>query len=128
MAVDMACRDEDRVDALTMCQAIAITVVFIRGSRNVVHNLEAKRLVIMTEGRKHGTVIEFKADLIAHDSNPDDIEHVCMDVSAAYTKGVTELLQQAQISFDRIQVIALANATVLRNPRPPRSANAVLTA
>lgn len=63
----------------------------------------------MTEGRKHGTVIEFKADLIAHGGNPDDIKHVCMDMSDAYTKGVTEVLPQAQISFDRFHVIALAN-------------------
>jgi transposase len=75
----------------------------------VVHDLEAKRLLFMTEGRKHGTVIEFKADLIAHGGNPDDIKHVCMDMSAAYTKGVTEILPQAQISFDRFHVIALAN-------------------
>jgi transposase len=32
-----------------------------------------------------------------------------MDMSAAYTKGVTEALPQAQISFDRFHVIALAN-------------------
>ena len=32
-----------------------------------------------------------------------------MDMSAAYTKGVTEMLPQAQISFDRFHVIALAN-------------------
>ena len=30
-------------------------------------------------------------------------------MSAAYTKGVTEILPQAQISFDRFHVIALAN-------------------
>jgi transposase len=32
-----------------------------------------------------------------------------MDMSAAYTKGVTEASPQAQISFDRFHVIALAN-------------------
>lgn len=32
-----------------------------------------------------------------------------MDMSAAYTKGVTEALPRAQISFDRFHVIALAN-------------------
>ena len=32
-----------------------------------------------------------------------------MDMSAAYTKGVTEMLPQARINFDRFHVIALAN-------------------
>ncbi|NHZ67205.1 helix-turn-helix domain-containing protein, partial [Massilia genomosp. 1] len=55
----------------------------------LVHDLEAKRLLFMTEGRKHGTVTEFKADLLAHGGDPNEIKHVCMDMSAAYTKGVT---------------------------------------
>jgi transposase len=60
-------------------------------------------------GRNHETVKAFKADRVAHGGNPAEIEHVCMDMSAAYTKGVTEALPQAQISFDRFHVIALAN-------------------
>jgi transposase len=75
----------------------------------VVHDLAAKRLLFMTEGRSHATVVDFKADMVAHGGDPDQIEHVCMDMSAAYTKGVTEALPQAQISFDRFHVIALAN-------------------
>lgn len=98
-------------------QMTGVTVVGIdelsirRGQEYVtlVHDLEAKRLLFMTEGRKHDTVAEFKADLIAHGGDPDEIEHVCMDMSAAYTKGVTEELPQARISFDRFHVIALAN-------------------
>jgi transposase len=62
----------------------------------LVRDLEGKRLRFMTEGRKHGTVIDFKADLIAHGGDPDDIKHDCMDMSAAYIKGVTEMLPQAQ--------------------------------
>ena len=86
---------------------------FRRGQDYVtlVHDLEGKR-PFMTEGRKHVTVIDFKADLIAHGGDPDDIKHVCMDMSAVYTKGVTEMLPQAQISFDRFHVIALANEAV----------------
>ena len=75
----------------------------------VVHDLEAKRLLFMTPGRKHDTVADFKAEVVAHGGDPDRIEHVCMDMSAAYTKGVTEALPQAQISYDRFHVIALAN-------------------
>jgi transposase len=75
----------------------------------VVHDLDAKRLLFMTEGRSHKTVIDFEADLVAHGGNPDEIKNVCMDMSSAYVKGVTKALPQAQISFDRFHVIALAN-------------------
>lgn len=96
----------------------------------VVHDLEAKRLLFMTEGRKHDTVTQFKADLEAHGGDPADIKHVCMDMSAAYIKGVTEALPQAQINFDRFHVIAMGNEAMdkvrreemLERPRAVRAA------
>ena len=96
----------------------------------VVHDVDAKRLLFMTPGRKHETVIEFKADMIAHGGDPGQIKHVCMDMSGAYTKGVTEALPRAQISYDRFHVIALANeamdavrrAEMLDQPRVVRAA------
>ena len=75
----------------------------------VVHDLNAKRLLFMMAGRNHETVHAFKADLSAHGGDSAEIEHVCMDMGAAYIKGVSEALPQAQISFDRFHVIALAN-------------------
>lgn len=75
----------------------------------VVHDLRAKRLLFATEGKDHGTISAFKANLIAHGGDPDGIEHVCMDMSQAYVKGVASELPAAQISFDRFHVIALAN-------------------
>ncbi len=63
----------------------------------------------MTPGLKHDTVVDFKAEVVAHGGDPDQIKHVCVDMSAAYTKRVSEALLQAQISYDRCQVIALAN-------------------
>ena len=38
--------------------------------------------------------------------------HVCMDMSAAFIKGVRESLPQAEISFDRFHVVALANEAI----------------
>src|SRR5450756_786686 len=55
---------------------------------SVVHDLEAKRLLFATAGRDHVTVVDFAADLRAHGGDPDQVEHVCMDMSAAYAKGV----------------------------------------
>ena len=74
----------------------------------VVHDLEAKRLLFATEGRDHQTVVEFVADLKAHGGDPAKVEHVCMDMSAAYAKGVAETMPEAQISYDRFHVVSMA--------------------
>lgn len=74
----------------------------------VVHDLEAKRLLFATEGRSHQTVLDFAADLKAHGSDPDRIEHVCMDMSAAYALGTSKALPKARISYDRFHVVAMA--------------------
>lgn len=75
----------------------------------VVHDLEAKRLLFACPGRDHETVAAFAQDLTAHGGDPAVVAHVCMDMSAAYTKGVGKTLPQAAISFDRFHVVALAN-------------------
>jgi len=73
----------------------------------VVHDLAAKRLLFATEGRDHQTVLDFAADLVAHGGKPDEVRHVCMDMSAAYAKGVGIALPQADISYDRFHVVAM---------------------
>ena len=75
----------------------------------VVHDLNAKRLLFACEGRGHQTVVDFAADLQAHGGEPKQIEHVCQDMSAAYAKGVGMALPEAQISYDRFHVIAMAH-------------------
>lgn len=75
----------------------------------VVHDLKKKRLLFATEGRDHKTVVDFAADLQAHGGKPEQIEHVCQDMSAAFAKGVTQALPNAQISYDRFHVVAMAN-------------------
>lgn len=99
-------------DTMGGVKVIGIDETSIRSGQNyvtVVHDLEAKRLLFLTEGSDHKTVAAFKTDLIAHGGDPDEIEHVCMDMGAAYIKGVTEVLPEAEISFDRFHVIAMAN-------------------
>lgn len=73
----------------------------------VVHDLEGKRLLFATEGRSHQTVLDFAADLKAHGGDPGGIEHVCMDMSAAYALGASKALPTAQISYDRFHVVAM---------------------
>lgn len=78
----------------------------------VFHDLDAKRLLFATEGRDHQTIERFAEDLQAHGGDPGQIEHVCIDMSAAYAKGVALSLPQASISYDRYHVVALANAAM----------------
>jgi transposase len=54
-------------------------------------------------------VVDFAADLKAHGGDPKQIEHACQDMSAAYAKGVGMALPEAQISYDRFHVIAMAH-------------------
>ena len=76
---------------------------------SVVHDLVAKRLLFATPGRDHSTVERFAVDLEAHGGKRTAIADVCMDMSAAFAKGVTESLPNALISYDRYHVVALAN-------------------
>lgn len=75
----------------------------------VVHDLEAKPLLFACPGRDHATVATFAQDLTAHGCDPEAVAPVCMDMSAAYTKGVGKTLPKVAISFDRFHVVALAN-------------------
>ena len=74
----------------------------------VVHDLQAKRLLFATPGRSHETVAAFTQDLQAHGGEAAQVEHVCMDMSAAYLKGVRQSLPEAAISYDRYHVAAMA--------------------
>ena len=92
-------------------QIIGIDETSLRRGQNyitVVHDLDAKRLLFATEGRDHQTVVDFAADLRTHGADPAEVRHVCMDMSAAYAKGVALALPEAQISCDRFHVIAMA--------------------
>ena len=92
-------------------ELIGIDETNIRRGQNyitVVHDLESKRLLFATEGRDHQTVLEFAQDLEEHGGNPGAVRHVCMDMSAAYAKGVGLALPRAHISYDRFHVVAMA--------------------
>ncbi|HRO53467.1 MAG TPA: ISL3 family transposase [Alicycliphilus sp.] len=92
-------------------ELIGIDETSIRRGQNyitVVHDLDSKRLLFATEGRDHQTVLEFAQDLEEHGGNPGAMRHVCMDMSAAYAKGVGLALPRAHISYDRFHVVAMA--------------------
>jgi len=92
-------------------QIIGVDETSLKRGQNyitVVHDLETKRLLFATEGRDHQTVVQFADDLKAHGGDPAEIKHVCMDMSAAYAKGVAAALPQAEVSYDRFHVVAMA--------------------
>jgi transposase len=75
----------------------------------VAHDLEAGQLLFATPGRDHDTVERFALDLEAHGCERTAVAHACIDMSAAYAKGIGKSLPNAQISYDRYHVVALAN-------------------
>ena len=75
----------------------------------VAHDLDEKRLLFAVHGRDHDAVEKFAVDLEEHGGHRTAIAHACIDMSAAYAKGIATSLPGAQISYDRYHVVALAN-------------------
>lgn len=101
-----------QLDDMSEVKMIGIDETSLRKGQNyisVVHDLEQKRLLFACEGKDHKTVGSFATDLEAHGGKPEQIEHVCQDMSAAFAKGVSLALPEAQISYDRFHVVAMAN-------------------
>ena len=101
-----------QLDDMSEVKLVGIDDTSLRKGQNyitVVHDLDAKRLLFACEGRDHTSVLDFAAELKAHGGEPEQIRHVCQDMSAAYAKGVGMALPQAQISYDRFHVVAMAN-------------------
>ncbi|MBA3057097.1 ISL3 family transposase [Rhodoferax sp.] len=101
-----------KLDDMSAVRVIGIDETSLRKGQNyitVVHDLEKKRLLFACEGKDHQTIVNFAQDLQAHGGKPEQIEHVCQDMSAAFAKGVSQALPQAQISYDRFHVVAMAN-------------------
>jgi transposase len=100
------------LDDMSAVRVIGIDETSLRKGQDyvtVVHDLDKKRLLFACEGRDHQTVVNFAQDLQAHGGEPGKVAHVCQDMSAAYAKGVAQALSQAQISYDRFHVVAMAN-------------------
>ncbi len=75
-------------------------------------DLDQRRRLYATEGRKWGVLGQFQADLDAHGGSADGIEELCMDMSPADIKGARESFPDAEITFDRFHVVKLLNEAV----------------
>ena len=75
-------------------------------------DIDERRVLFVTEGRGADTVGRFADDLEAHNGDASHIKEVCIDMSAAFIKGVTENLTEAQITFDKFHAVKLVNDAV----------------
>jgi transposase len=84
-------------------------------------DLERASVLYVAEGKGASTVSEFAKDLIDHGGTSEQIEEVCVDMSAGYIKGVAEALPQAAVTFDKFHVMKLVGDAVDQTRRSERS-------
>lgn len=109
--VDDARAQEDHSDVTR----IGVDETASRRGQNYIslfHDLDGKRLLFACEGRSQKAVEAFTDDLTNHNGDPKTIEHVCIDMSAAYIAGVAKYLPEAEVTFDAFHVIKLASEAV----------------
>ena len=70
------------------------------------------RVMFATEGKDAATIKAFKADLEAHGGSAEKIEEVCLDMSAAFKKGIGEEFPEAALTFDSFHLVQLLNKAV----------------
>ena len=75
-------------------------------------DIDQARVLFATEGNDAETVAAFADDLTEHGGDPETISEVCIDMSAAYIKGVGESLPEAEITFDKFHAVKIINDAV----------------
>jgi len=103
-----------KTDAAGVTQ-LAIDETSARGGQDYITlfvDIEKARVLFATDGKDAKTVATFADDLTAHGGDPAAIAEVCIDMSAAFIKGVTEHLPKAEITFDKFHVVKIVNDAV----------------
>ena len=75
-------------------------------------DIDQARVLFATERRDAATVAAFADDLTAHDGDPTAIREVCIDMSPAFIKGVSDSLPNAAITFDKFHAVRIVNEAV----------------
>ena len=75
-------------------------------------DLAAKRVLFATEGKDRETRVKFVAAREKHNGRRHAITQASRDMSAAYQAGVAENGRNAQVVFDKFQVVLNANQAV----------------
>ena len=84
-------------------------------------DLDRAKVLYVTEGKDSATVARFAEDLAAHGGTPAQINEVCIDMSAAFIKGVEHSLPEASITFDKFHVMKLIGDAVDQTRRAERA-------
>ena len=75
-------------------------------------DIDKRSVLFATKGRGAETIAKFANDLEAHNGHASNIKQVCIDMSAAFIKGVTDNLPEAEITFDKFHAVKLVNDAV----------------
>ena len=75
-------------------------------------DIDKRRVAYIADGKDAGTVAAFADHLEDHNGDASRIKEVCIDMSAAFIKGVGENLTEAEITFDKFHVMQLIGAAV----------------
>ena len=71
-----------------------------------------RRVLFATEGRDAETVKRFREDLEAHGGHSEQVEEACLDMSAAYIRGLKEEFPKAEQTFDNFHLMQLLTEAV----------------
>jgi transposase len=94
---------------------VAIDEKAVRRGHNYVTlfvDMDERRVLFVTEGKDASTVEMFADDLEAHGGDASRVKQVSIDMSAAFIKGVTDNLTEAEITFDKFHAVKLVNDAV----------------
>src|SRR6516162_10316421 len=78
----------------------------------LVADADARKVVFVSKGRGADNIAGFVQHLRAHNGAAANITAVCIDMSPAFIKGVTDHLPEATITFDKFHVVAHASQAV----------------
>lgn len=71
-------------------------------------DVETRALLFMTEGKGCETFAAFEQALEAHGGTAEQIELMCMDMSAAFRKGAELYFPKAEVVFDHFHIMQMA--------------------
>ena len=83
-------------------------------------DLDERRVLFATPGRKADSVREFREDLEQHGGRADNVKVACIDMSASYRTGIKNEFPKAKVTFDRFHVMKLVNDALDKTRRHER--------
>ena len=121
-------RARAKIDLSTV-RRVAVDETAARRGHNYITlfvDIDRARVVFVTEGRDAETIAIFADDLTAHGSDPSAVAEVCIDMSPAFIKGITDNLPSAAITFDKFHAVKIINDAVDQVRRAERKVHKLL--